>query len=91
MNILTEETPTLSHLVAEAVQLGGGDLCVTGHDWKDVGGRACALCRPEYTHVRSQSVYQCARCGEYDYGDDPQGPGWQDCAENCDQFQGTVA
>jgi hypothetical protein len=31
----------LMHLVAQAVALGGGDLCAAGHDWQSIGGRSC--------------------------------------------------
>lgn len=46
-----------------------------GHDWQMYGGRQC----PRNENARaSQTVYQCARCGAYDYGD-PGGPGHRDC------------
>lgn len=66
---------SLQHLIAEAVALGGGNLCASGHDWMTEGGRACT--RDECT--ASQAVYRCARCGEYDYGY-PGGPGHADCS-----------
>jgi hypothetical protein len=72
-----EPEAPLQHLIAEAVALGGGDLCAAGHDWRCAGGRAC----PHGRAGCSQTVYQCARCGEYDYGE-PGGPGWRDCHEH---------
>ena len=65
----------LHELLAEAVALGGGDLCAAGHDWRHEGGRACPH---KETVWGSQPVYRCARCGEYDYGE-PDGPGHDDC------------
>lgn len=51
------------------------DSCTQGHDWQSTGGRACP--RKEDCGA-SQVAYQCARCGEYDYGY-PGGPGHADC------------
>lgn len=66
---------TIQHLIAEAVALGGGNLCASGHDWWSDGGRQC----PRNPHSScSQPVYQCARCGAYDYGE-PGGPGHDEC------------
>lgn len=65
----------LQRLVAEAVALGGGNLCASGHDWTPEGGRPCSSGCGE-----SQAVYRCARCGEYDYGY-AGGPGRDDCRE----------
>lgn len=59
---------TLRHLITEAVALGGENLCVNSHDWQSVGGRACPFRDTEQDCEGSQTVYQCARCGEYDYG-----------------------
>lgn len=73
---------TLQHLVAEAVVLGGGDLCAAEHDWKPEGGREC----PRGGRC-SQTVYRCARCGDYDYGK-PGGPAHAECygsAWRCDR------
>jgi hypothetical protein len=67
---------TLGHLVAEAVALGGGNLCAAGHDWQSIGGRTCY--RRECDGRRSQTVYQCERCGVYDYGE-PGGPAHAEC------------
>lgn len=66
---------SLQFLIAEAVALGGGNLCAAGHDWATDGGRMCP--RGENMWC-SQAVYRCARCGEYDYGDKG-GPGYADC------------
>lgn len=68
----------LQHLIAEAVALGGADLCAAGHDWQSEGGRSC----PRGGTTASQAVYRCARCGVYDYGE-PGGPGAADCAKPC--------
>lgn len=65
----------LTHLVAEAVVLGGGDLCAAGHNWQSVGGRYCERCEGR----GSQTVYRCARCGEWDYGE-PGGPAHAECS-----------
>lgn len=53
--------------------------CVGGHRWKQVGGRRCACTD---THNRSQPVFQCLDCEEWDYGD-PGGPGHAACKETC--------
>lgn len=68
----------LQHLIAEAVRLGGGDLCAAGHEWQEAGGRAC----PHGEHTCSQVVSQCARCGVYDYGA-PGTPGRDWCDSRC--------
>ena len=47
-----------------------------GHTWKSEGGRAC----PRDVSGCSQTVYQCSRCGEQDYGY-PGGPAHAECAE----------
>lgn len=56
---------TLQHLIAEAVALGGGNLCASGHDWESAGGRACINECGDSVEVR-----HCKRCGDYDYGDE---------------------
>ena len=38
--------------------------CQDSHDWVFAGGRACN-CEPACCSV---PVYQCAKCGDYDYG-----------------------
>jgi hypothetical protein len=86
----------LQHLVAEAVALGGGDLCAAGHDWQSVGGtQPCddcpieteraeleALGAPSRLMLHGRAVYQCERCGAWDYGDRG-GPGHADCVKYC--------
>lgn len=69
----------LQALIADAVRLGGGDLCAAGHAWESEGGRCCPK---DYTDLCGQAVYRCARCGAYDYGQ-PGGPGAADCATSC--------
>jgi len=66
---------SLQYLIAEAVALGGGNLCASGHDWESYGGRPC----PRNEHaMQSQTVYRCRRCGAYDYGE-PGGIGYREC------------
>ena len=50
-----------------------------GHDWRSTGGRACPA---DLTDSCDQAVYQCARCGDVDYGEEG-GPGWLDCDNTC--------
>ena len=72
----------LLDLVTEAQALAGERQCaVLGHDWVTIGGRACPHACPE-GYRRSQPVYHCRRCGEYDYGH-PGGPGYEDCVRYC--------
>lgn len=77
----------LQHLIAEAVALGGGNLCASGHEWGFEGGRACPMENEDGVCPHKdcgQAVYRCARCGEYDYGYKG-GPGHADCQERgCD-------
>ena len=71
---------TLTELIVEATMLAGaGHPCHTGHVWESEGGRRC----PRGSDNCSQTVYRCARCDEYDYGD-PGGPGHADCERPCD-------
>lgn len=73
----------LRALVAEAVRLGGGDLCAAGHQWVTEGGRECPHAdTPEECVNASQPVFRCARCGQWDYGE-PGGPGAEACARPC--------
>jgi hypothetical protein len=66
-------------VIAEAVALGGGNLCAVGHDWESEGGRTC----PKYEAAGcSQTVYVCRRCGESDYGDKG-GPAHRECFSEC--------
>ena len=63
--------------------------CEAGHDWQSIGGRACpyadenlaAFCTRSQAH-RTQTVYRCGRCGEWDYGERG-GPGHADCVLHC--------
>jgi hypothetical protein len=72
---------TLQHLIAEAQALAGDHPCsVLGHAWRTCGGRRC----PRGSEACSQAAYECAKCGEFDYGE-PGGPGFEDCKEPCDQ------
>ena len=69
----------LQNLIAEAVALGGGNLCAAGHDWESEGGRTC----PKYEWAGcSQTVYACRRCGAHDYGDKG-GPAHRECFSEC--------
>lgn len=67
------EDVSLPLLIAEAVALAGGNLCASGHEWEPVGGRPCPRCDD------SEPVYQCARCGEYDFGEQAR----KDCEIYC--------
>jgi len=75
-------------LIAEAAALGGGNLCAAEHDWVSEGGRTC----PKYESAGcSQTVYRCARCGDYDYGDKG-GPAHHECFSECHQtFEDEIA
>lgn len=66
----------ITYLIAEAAALAGGNLCASGHDWIMNGGRAC----PHECSYASQPVFQCQRCGEFDYGE-PGGPGHEHCSK----------
>jgi hypothetical protein len=91
-----ETIETLQHLVAQAVALGGGNLCEAGHDWQSEGGRAgCEDCPrrlelewleelgvASHEEPPGQAVYRCARCGMWDFGE-PGGPGHADCVRYC--------
>lgn len=70
---------TLEYLIAEARGLANDHPCVREHAWESEGGRHCPK---DLTDGCSQTVYRCARCGEYDYGDKG-GPGHRDCVETC--------
>lgn len=49
-----------------------------GHEWITAGGRICPH-RPVDDPGRcSQTVYRCARCPDWDYGE-PGGPAYRDC------------
>lgn len=68
----------LDILVSEARALANDHPCEIEHIWEAIGGRAC----PRGSENCSQAVYQCARCGEHDYGY-PGGPGAADCETPC--------
>lgn len=70
---------TLMHLIHEARALAGEDTCALGHAWETDGSRGC----PTGNMECGQAVYRCARCGAYDYGTDPDGPGMTDCQATC--------
>ena len=72
--------PTLMQLVEQARALAGESTCeCDGHDWQTDGGRPC----PTGNDECGQAVYVCARCGDMDYGTDPDGPGIRDCRSAC--------
>lgn len=70
----------LQHLIAEAQALAGEDICAAGHAWESEAGRRCP--RFEDQINCSQTVYRCARCGSYDYGDIG-GPAHRECFDEC--------
>lgn len=77
----------LHKLVVEAQAIAGAHPCaVFGHQWASAGGRLCAHadngCNHPDARLVSQTVYQCIRCEEYDYGE-PGGPGYDDCVRYC--------
>ena len=59
--------------------------CQDGHEWVFVGGRACDCEDP--TGYCSFPVHRCAKCGDYDYGDNDEARQVvADCAErNADE------
>lgn len=74
--------PALQHLIAEARGLANDHPCAREHAWEAEGARPCPQCDG------SQTVYRCARCGEYDYGERG-GPAWSECATRyCDGKEG---
>lgn len=68
----------LQHLIAEALALGGTNICAAGHDWQSQGGRRCPRATDDSEPPCSQTVYQCARCGDWDYGQEG-GPAHREC------------
>lgn len=71
---------TLPQLVAVARL---DHACSQGHDWQSAGAaRPCSGDFGATDCQGSQHVYQCIRCGEYDYGHKP-GPGYEDCVQFC--------
>ena len=73
----TLEEHGLYDLISEARQIVEAPSCArNGHSWIMAGGRACP--RNDDDVGCSQAVYQCAHCGDYDYGYKG-GPGYDDC------------
>lgn len=73
-------TFALEALIRGASTEIGSAACRQGkHQWASEGGRACPK---DLTTECSQAVYQCATCGEWDYGA-AGGPGATDCANFC--------
>ena len=57
------------------------------HRWISIGGRACPYDRKDEDGDnpcanRSQVVFKCTHCGDYDYGN-AGGPGHTDCVKHC--------
>jgi hypothetical protein len=46
-----------------------GKCSETGHNWEHIGGANAACCD---TCNCSIPVYQCSKCGDCDYGDNPE-------------------
>lgn len=69
----------LMALVAQARALANDHPCETsGHRWGHNGGRPC----PHHPSC-SQPVFQCERCGDFDYGR-VGGPGHEHCLRECE-------
>jgi hypothetical protein len=71
----------LVELVEQARVLAGDEsvsCSVVGHAWQSNGGRAC----PKGCYGCSQTVYECARCGDTDYGERG-GPAHTECFTHC--------
>jgi len=72
---------SIQRLIDEAAHLAGNPHPCSlpqGHRWEFTGARACSDCDGE------QSVYQCSRCGQFDYGERG-GPAWDECQRGeCD-------
>ena len=66
-------TLDLQHLIAEAQGLAMDHPCGREHAWKSIGGRHCSDCGG------SKAVFECARCGDCDYGDR------EACGRECDR------
>lgn len=55
--------------------------CAKGnHDWKEIGGRIC----PKHYNCCEQTVYECAMCGDIDYGYEG-GPAHKECFKKCER------
>lgn len=52
--------------------------CAFGHLWVTAGGRPCPRRHVDDQGRFSQTVFRCARCPVYDYGE-PGGPGYENC------------
>ncbi len=79
---------TITHRVDAVVRWIWSLYCyLFDHKWVSIGGRACPKCDigmkiiDEQPVACSQTVYQCQRCKEWDYGYQD-GPAWQEC-HNC--------
>jgi hypothetical protein len=46
------------------------------------GGRRCPRCPDDFEIHCSQSAYECAACGDVDYGE-PGGPAHSECFKEC--------
>jgi len=71
----------LVELVEQARVLAGDEsvsCAIVGHVWKSNGGRSC----PKGLYDCSQTVYECARCGDTDYGERG-GPAHLECFTHC--------
>ena len=72
----------LGRLIVEARGLAGDNACASGHFWQSEGGRRCP--RFESQANCSQTVYVCARCGQYDFGETG-GPAHIECFQECQE------
>ena len=67
-------------------------LCtIYGHVWQAVGGRPCA--NSVFTHPGEmegcvQTVYQCERCEDFDYGTGFGSIAYEECRRDCPHFRG---
>ena len=79
-------TFALEALVRQASTELGSEACRAGlHQWFSIGGRGCPHPQDIGSHSIggcSQAVYECATCGDTDYGERG-GPGWADCRDGC--------
>lgn len=67
---------SLLRLAAEAQALANSHPCAAlGHRWVSIGGRPCPRNPGAYC---SQTVFQCALCEDFDYGE-PGGPAHREC------------
>ncbi len=76
-------TFALQALVREAATELGSEACREGrHQWASIGGRACPHPQEIGRGRCSQAVYECATCGDTDYGERG-GLAWADCRDGC--------